>query len=64
MNVSIHRVQRIRLQDTKTMWTPQGKPIVFRTIKITHDDGRMTSIDLFADNADTTHLMTDKERAQ
>lgn len=64
MNVSIHRVQKIQLLDTKTLFTPQGKAIVFRSIKVTHEDGRVTEIDLFADNADATNLMTDKERQQ
>ena len=64
MNVNIHRVQRIVLQETKTLFTPQGKAIVFRTIKVTHEDGRVTEIDLFADNADAENLMTDKERQQ
>ena len=44
--------------------TPQGKVIVFRSIEVTHEDGRVTEIDLFADNADATNLMTDKERQQ
>lgn len=64
MNVNIHRVQKIQLLDTKTVFTPQGKTIVFRSIEVTHEDGRVTEIDLFADNADATNLMTDKERQQ
>lgn len=64
MNVNIHRVQKIQLLDTKTLFTPQGKAVVFRSIKVTHEDGRVTEIDLFAENADATNLMTDKERKQ
>ena len=64
MNVNIHRVQKIQLLDTKTLFTPQGKAIVFRSIKVMHENGQVTEIDLFAENADATNLMTDKERQQ
>ena len=64
MNINIHRVQKIQLLDTKTLFTPQGQAIVFRSIQVTHEDGRVTEIDLFADNSDATNLMTDKERQQ
>lgn len=64
MNINIHRVQRIQLLDTETLFTSQGRAIVLRSIRITHENGQVTEIDLFADNADATNLMTDKERAQ